>query len=154
MEHLPNRIVAVKADVAHRLVEARDGATIHLGVRSVSAVRSDHGGLVAEVIAVRRRSTQCFGPVGGETLRVIRPETMAEGVTHHLVGHHPLVPRMCEAEDRGRTAHRLEHCRHRQILDHPPDPINVARSPRTETIPDHPSALRVLREATASAAES
>ena len=126
VEHLPNRIVAAKADVAHRLVEARDGATIHLAMRPVSAVRSDHGGLVAELIAVRRRATQCFGPVRSETLRVIRPEAMAEGVTHHLVGHHPLVPRMCEAEDCGGTAHRLEHCRHRQILDDPPDAINVA----------------------------
>src|SRR4029079_19657710 len=47
---LPNRIVAAKSDIAHRLVEAQDESQIHLGMRPVSAVRPDHSGLVAELI--------------------------------------------------------------------------------------------------------
>lgn len=101
VEHLPQRIVAGEAHVGESLVEACNGAAIHLLVLAVAAVRPDDGGFVAIGTGVGGRASECLGPVGGEALDMILAETMAEGVGDDFVGHYAHVPGV------GKAAHAV-----------------------------------------------
>jgi hypothetical protein len=98
VKHLAQPVVARKADVLQRLVEACDRATIHLLVDAVTAVEPYDRGLVA----VRRREccrpSERLRPVRGEALAVIGVKAVAERVAHQLISHHPGVPSVGQAK--------------------------------------------------------
>ncbi len=77
-------------------------------MRPVAAVHADDRGLVAVSLRERRRTTERLGPVGRQSLGVLRVEPVAEGVAHHLVGQHPLVPGVREPEQTRVAAGRRE----------------------------------------------
>src|SRR5262247_747202 len=87
------------------LVEASDGAAIHLVVHPVAAVDPDDGGLVAIGLGIPAGSTECLGPIRGETLDMLGMETVAERMADYFVGHHPTMPgsgKMAQALDAAR----------------------------------------------------
>ena len=93
VQHLPQPRVIGEAGIGQGLVEAGDRAAVHLLVHAVAAVHAHDRRLVAVGVRVGRRTTQRLSPVRGEPLGVVRMEAVAERVAHHLVGHHPGVPR-------------------------------------------------------------
>jgi hypothetical protein len=124
VEHPTKRILGAQADIAHRLVEARDRPAVHLVVGPVAAMGPNDGGLVTEAFAVGGRATERLGPVGGEAFGVVGVESVTEGVTHHVVGHHPFVPGMSEPEHGRCAAQLVVHGAHHPILNASPNAIN------------------------------
>ena len=62
------------------------------------------------------RSPERLGPVGGEPFVVLGVEAVAEGVAHHLVGHHPGMPRLGQQEQALVTADGVIHALHGRII--------------------------------------
>src|SRR3974377_2106765 len=92
VQHLSQRRVVGQSDVSQSLVEASDGAPIHLVVHPVTAVDPDDGGLVPIGLGIHAGSTECLGPIRGETLDMLGMETVAERMADYFVGHHPTMP--------------------------------------------------------------
>src|SRR5262249_29524267 len=105
VQHLSQGGVVGQSDVSQSQVEASDGAAIHLVVHPVAAVDPDDGGLVAIGLGVHAGSTECLGPIRGETLDMLGMETVAERMADYFVRHHPTMP--CS----GKTAQAVDATR-------------------------------------------
>jgi hypothetical protein len=75
-------------------------------------VHLDDGGLVPIGIGIRGRATECLGPVGGEPLDMLGVEAVAEGMSDHLVGHHPTMPGISETAQAVVATRRLKDSLH------------------------------------------
>src|SRR5262249_12624940 len=91
-------------------------AAIHFIVLPVPAVHPDHGGLVTIGIGICGRTTQCLGPIGGESLDVLWMEAMAERMGHDLVGHHPLMPGLSKTAQAFAATYSLEDSLHAPMM--------------------------------------
>jgi hypothetical protein len=87
-------LVGIHTDVPKRQVETGNRPLIRLVVRTVSAVHPQDRRLISVTVGVERWATQGLGPVRSKALRVLRMETMAEGMTNHLVNDDASTPRM------------------------------------------------------------
>ena len=105
VQHLSQRGVVGQFDVSQSLVEASDGAPIHLVVHPVTAVDPNDGGLVAIGLGIQAGSTECLGPISGEALDMLGMETVAERMANYFVGHYPTMP------GSGKTAHSVDAAR-------------------------------------------
>jgi len=105
VQHLSQRGVVGQFDVSQSLVEASDGAAIHLVVHPLAAVDPDDRGLVAIGLGIHAGSTECLGPIRGETVDMLRMETVAECMADYFVGYHPTMP------GSGKTAHSVDAAR-------------------------------------------
>src|ERR1700674_4639190 len=74
------------------MVEASNRTAIHFVVLPVAAVHLDDGGLVTIGVGIRSGTTECLGPVSGESLDMLGVEAVAERMADHIVGHHPTMP--------------------------------------------------------------
>src|SRR5215472_16584592 len=92
VEHPSQSSVIGESGVNQSLVEASDRTAIHFVVLPVAAVHLDDSGFVTLGIGVCTGATECLRPVCSEALDMLRMETVAEGMTDHLVGHYPMVP--------------------------------------------------------------
>ena len=108
--------VAGQSGVSQSLVEAGDGAAIHLVVNPVAAVDSDDGGLVTIGLRIHARSTECLGPIRGETLDMLGMETVAERVADYFVGHNPTMPGSSETTQAVDAARCLEDTAHASMM--------------------------------------
>ena len=82
-----------EADIYQRLIETSDRPLVHLLVQAVPTVNPHDRSLITIAIGVRRWPTECFRPVRGKALGVLRVESVAECVAHNFVLQHPRVPR-------------------------------------------------------------
>jgi hypothetical protein len=98
------------------LVEAGDRALVHLFVRAVAAVDAHDRRLGAVALGVGAWSAESLGPVGGQALAVAGVEAVAEGVADDLVGHHPGVPRLGQAEPALVASGGVVHALHGRII--------------------------------------
>ena len=111
MQH-PSQWLRGEPGVFQSLVETGDRTPVHLLVRAVSAVYPDYCSFVAVTLGVGVRSAQGFGPVGRESLAVLGMEAVAERVADDLVGHHPGVPCLGQANQPVVTAGSLVNALH------------------------------------------
>ena len=58
----------------------------------VAAVDLDDAGLVTVGGGIRAGASESLGPVGGESLDMLRMSAMAECMADHVVSHHPTMP--------------------------------------------------------------
>ncbi len=79
-------------------------------------MEADDGRLVAIALGVGVRSAECLCPVGGEPFAVLGVEAVAEGVADYLVGYHPGVPCLGQAEQALLAADGLVDASHRGII--------------------------------------
>ena len=112
MEDLPQSCVAGESDVRKSLIEAVDRTAIHFLVRPVAAVHSDDGRLVAIELGIRPGTAECFSPVGGKPLHMLRVEAVAEGVADYVVGHYPTMPGLGQATEAIIAPSRFEYSGH------------------------------------------
>jgi len=103
----PKRRVGWDTDVVECEREGRDGSTVHLFVRSITAVHPGHSGVVADRLGVGRRAAELLGPVRGQPLRVLRMNTALERMRQDRVGEAASVPRLGERHDSLGSAHRF-----------------------------------------------
>ena len=122
VQHLSQRRVVGQSDFSHSLVEASDSAAIHLVVHSVTAVDPDDGGLVAIGLGIHAGSTECLGPIRGETLDMLGMETVAERMADYFVGHHPTMPGSGQAAQAVDAARCLEDGAHAPMMTSVPRP--------------------------------
>src|SRR5262249_14132949 len=116
MQHLSQRRVVGHSGISQSLVEASDGAAIHLVVHPVAAVDSDDGGLVAIELGIHARSTERLGPIRGETLDMLGVETVAERMADDFVGHHPTMPSGSKTAQAFNTARCFEDSTHASMM--------------------------------------
>jgi hypothetical protein len=114
-----------QSDVSQSLVEASDGAAIHLVMHSVAAMDADDGGLVAIGLGIHAGSTECLGPIRGETLDMLGMETVAERMADYFVGHHPTMPGSSKTAQAVDAPHRLEESTHASMMTSVPRPSNT-----------------------------
>lgn len=107
------QLVTPRACSPRLFMKAAGGATVHLLMRPVAAVNPHNRGLVTIRLRIPRRATQRFRPVRGQPLGVSRVVSMAEGVAHDLVRHHPGVPCPRQIPQTVVTTHGLVHRLHR-----------------------------------------
>src|ERR1044071_4662736 len=96
--------VAVEPGILQRLIETGDRSLVHLLVQPVAAVNSNDRRLIAVLLGICCWPTECFGPVRGEALRMLRVESVTECMAHHLILQHPRVPRICQLQYPVKTA--------------------------------------------------
>lgn len=89
-------LVLIESGVLQGLVEAGNCPLVHFLVQPVAAVNPHDRGLVAMTVGVRGRSTECLGPVRGETFSVLRMVSVAERMADNFVLQHARVPRVRE----------------------------------------------------------
>jgi hypothetical protein len=94
------------------LIEAGNRTSIHFIVLPVPAVHLDDRGLVTIGIGIRRRATECLGPVSGEPLDMLGVEAVAERMSDHVVGHHPTMPGVGKTAQAIIATRSLEDCSH------------------------------------------
>ena len=82
----------------------------------VTAVHFDDGGLVTMRVGIRTRSTECLGPVSGETLDMLRVETVAKRMPDDFVGHHSTMPSVGKAAQAVHSTRCLEDGMHASIM--------------------------------------
>ena len=126
MQHTSEPFVPGETDIFQCLIKTSDRTLVHLLVGPVAAVHANDRRLVAVSLRERRRTTERLGPVGRQSLGVLRMEAVAEGVAHHLVGQHPLVPGVREPEQTRVAAGR---CEDRQMR-----PCSIASSTQGTTM--------------------
>src|SRR5262249_1630051 len=86
-------------------------------------------------------STECFGPIRGETLDMQGMETMTERVADYFVGHHPTMP------GSGKTAHAVDTARCLEDSAHASMMTSVTRPGKTPAAASSnglPSCLRAI----------
>jgi hypothetical protein len=66
------------SDICKSLVKAGNRTAIHFVVLPLAAVHLDDGGLVTIGAGICAGSTECLGPVSGESLGMLRVEAVAE----------------------------------------------------------------------------
>jgi hypothetical protein len=98
------------------MVKADNRAAIHFVVLSVAAVHLDDGGLVTIGVGIRARTTECLGPVSGESLDMLGVETVAEGMADHFVGPYPAMPGLGKTTQAVIATRRFEYGLHVSIL--------------------------------------
>src|SRR4249920_3996293 len=98
----------------------------------VAAVHAHDGALVPELRRVTGRSAQRLDPVGGQALRVLGVEAVAERLADDLVGHHPLVPGPGQAEQPLVAARGDVHAVHPITLRRTPPAARSLRATRDD----------------------
>ena len=83
---------------------------------AIAAVHPDDSGLVTKGVGIRVRSTECLGPIRGESLDMPGMETVAEGMADYVVGHHPTMPGGVETVQAVVSAPGLEDSKHVSIM--------------------------------------
>src|SRR5687768_2187880 len=73
---------------------------VHFFVRTITTVNSNDEGLATIRARVQHRPTERLCPVSGKPLNVLRVVAVAEGMTHHLVREHSLVPGLSQLSQR------------------------------------------------------
>ena len=101
VQHLSQNTVAGESDIGESQIEAGNRPAIHFIVLPIPTVNLDDASLVTIGIGIRRRATECFGPIRGESLDMLRVEAMAERMGYDFVGHDALMPSV------GKTAHAV-----------------------------------------------
>src|SRR5690348_998071 len=122
MQHLSDRLVCHQPHIAQGLVEAGDRPAVHLLVRAVAAMDPHYRRLIAIATGVAGRPAERLGPIRGEPLAVLRMEPMAERVADYLIGHHPAVPRLSQADQALAATGRLIHTSHAPRMPRPQRP--------------------------------
>ena len=97
MQHLSQNIVVGESDIGQSKIEAGYRTAIHFVVLPITAVHLDDGSFVTIGIGIHRRATECLGPIGSESLGMLRVEAMAERMGHDIVGHDTLMPCVSKA---------------------------------------------------------
>src|SRR5262249_46612261 len=85
-------------------------------VFTISAMHPDDGGLVTVRLGICRRSTECLGPIGGESFDMVGAEAMAERMSHYLVSHHTSMPGRSKAAQAVVSTHCFEDGFHSSML--------------------------------------
>lgn len=85
---------------------------IHFFVRPFAAVHLNDTGFVAVGLGICAGSAKCLGPIGGEPLGMVLLESVAEGMTHHFIGHDATVPSLGKAAQTNNSASGFEHATH------------------------------------------
>lgn len=129
VEHLSQRRVVCQSDIDKRLVETRNRTAIHFIVRAVTAVHLDDGGLVPVGLGVCAGAAECLRPVSGESLDMLRVETMTEGMANHRVGHDPLMPGTGKAAQAVVSTRRLKDSTHTSMVPTAQKPCNTTGGP-------------------------
>jgi hypothetical protein len=84
-------------------------------------------------IGVGRGAAERLGPVRGESLAVLRMESVAERVADNLVGHHPVMPCLSQAEQTLAAARHLIDASHLQMMSAGSPPGRPRPAPSTVT---------------------
>ena len=92
VQYLSQHLVGIESGVSQSHVEAGNRTTVHFVVLTISAVHWNDSRFVAIVIGISGWSTQCLGPIRGESLDMLRVKAVAECMGHNIVVHHSLVP--------------------------------------------------------------
>ncbi len=116
VQHLSQHRVVGESDVSQSLVEANDGPAIHFMMHAAAAMDPHDGGLIAVGLRIHAGSTQCLGPIRGETLDMVGLETVAERVANYFVGHHPAMPGCGKATQSIATSRGLEDGTHASMM--------------------------------------
>ncbi len=87
--------------------ERRHRTPVHLFMRPVAAVDAHDVGVIADRLRVCGWSAELLGPVGSESLGVLRVYPALEGVGQDRVGQTTFVPRLSERQQRLGSAHHL-----------------------------------------------
>ena len=116
VQNLSQNSVAGKSDIGQSLVETSNRAAIHFLVLPVPAVHLDDGGFVSVGIGIRCRSTENLSPISCEPIDMLGVEAVAEGMGHHLVGHHATMPSIGKTAQAVASTRRLENSLHAGIL--------------------------------------
>jgi hypothetical protein len=88
----------------------------------VAAVNPDDGGLVAIGLGIHAGSTECLGPIRGETLDMLGMETVAERMADYFVAHHPPMPGSGKKAQAVDAARCLEDSAHASMMKSVPPP--------------------------------
>jgi hypothetical protein len=147
VQDLPERPGRFQAGILHRLVETLDRPPVHLLVRAVAAVHPHDRRLVSAGAGIGGRTAEGLGPVRGESLAVLRMESVAERVADDLVGHHPGMPRLGQAEQALAAARGLIHTLHATRLPGRRDALALrsrVRWPAWPQLPHMPQAFHVV----------
>src|SRR5690606_31803528 len=91
VEHLAEARIG-DASVRHCVIEARDGAAVHLLVQPIAAVQPDYQRLVAILLAVRPRTAPRLDPVRGQPLGVPGMKAVTERMSDDLIREYALMP--------------------------------------------------------------
>ena len=86
------------ADVIERGHERGDGTTVHLLMRSITAVEPHDVRIVTERAGVCGGSAKLFGPVCGEPLGMFRMDPALEGVSEDRVDQAASMPRLSKCQ--------------------------------------------------------
>jgi hypothetical protein len=124
VQNLSQRAVFGYSGICKSLVEAGNRTAIHFVVLPVSTVHLYDGGLVTIGVRVCAGSAECFGPVSGESLDMLRVEAVAERMPDHGVGHHPTMPGVGKTAQAVHSARRLEDSLHATIVTNVPFQCN------------------------------
>ena len=76
VQHFSQCAVVGESDICNSLVEAGNRTAIHFGVLPVAAVHLDDSGLVTVGVGIRAGTTECLGPLSGESLDMLRVEAV------------------------------------------------------------------------------
>src|SRR5262245_26583415 len=89
-------------------------------MRAVATVYPDHRSFIAVGGGVRWRSSKRLSPIRGEPLDVVGLNAVTEGMAHHLVTHHPGMPRGSQAQHAWFAARGLVNAPHHPeiIVEH------------------------------------
>src|ERR1700674_5388749 len=123
------------------MVEASNRTAIHFVVLPVAAVHLDDGGLVTIGLGIFAGTTECLGPVSGESLDMLGVEAVAERMADHVVSHHPTMPGAGKTAQAVVATRRLENSLHASIMTIVPclcKTMAAASSSRGEGNPRHP----------------
>jgi hypothetical protein len=119
MQDLSQRGIVGEPDVGKSLIEAGNGAAIHFIMLSVATMNLDDSGLVSIGSGIRAGATECFSPVSGESLDMIRLKAVAEGMRDYFVGQHAMMPGFGEMAHAVHSTRRLEDSLHAFLILHP-----------------------------------
>ena len=85
-------------------------------VLAVATVHLDDSGLVTIGVGIYAGTTECLGPISGESLHMLRIEAVTERMADHVVGHHPMMPGFRKTAQAVHSTRRLEDSLHGSIM--------------------------------------
>jgi hypothetical protein len=106
-------------------IEAGDCTAIHFVVLAIAAVHLYYAGLITIGVGVRAGATECLGPIGSESLDMLRMEAVAERMADNLFGHHPSMPGLGKTAQPVHSTSRFEDRLHASMMTTVPCPCKT-----------------------------
>src|SRR6185369_3198994 len=97
--------VAVESHILQGLVETGNCSLVHLFMQPVAAVDPHDGRLVTVLVRIHCWPTECLRPVRGQTLGMLRMESVAERMANYFVLQHTRVPGVSQLQYSVMTAY-------------------------------------------------